>query len=117
MFEKPNLPETIREEDVVEALNTKGIDDQEAREMLEKYADQCHAEADAEVATDPESPETSNRANIKAEIKIAILYSKTEGYRNQARESLEDAHLAASQSESTQDLAVEIKSLIKSLEL
>lgn len=116
MFERPSLPEKIREEVVIEALNTKGAESQEARELLEKYVDQCHAEADAEAAGDPENPEASNRANIKADIKIAVLYSKTEKYKDSARESLKDAYWAASQNESTKDLVEQIEALMNDLD-
>ena len=117
MFEKPNLPEVITQEAVIESLNTKGIEDQEARDLLEKYVDQFHTEADAEAVSDPENPRASNRAKIKADIKIATLYAKTIRYKDQARESLEDAYWAASQNESTKDLIEEIDSLRKVLDL
>ncbi len=117
MFEGPSSPERITEEAVIEALNTKGVENQEAREMLEKFVDQCHTEADAEAAADPENPDASNRANIKADIKIAILYSRTEKYKESARESLEDAYWAASQGESTKDLVERIEALRKDLNI
>ena len=117
MFEHPQSPERITEEVLIEGLNTKGIEDQETRELLEKYVDQCHAEADAEALADPENPEASNRANIKADVKIATLYSKTDKYKDQARESLEDARWATSQNDSTQDLVKQIDALINDLSL
>jgi hypothetical protein len=116
MSEQYKSPEKISEQEVIEALNTKGLEDPEAKEMLGIYVDKCHAEADAEAASDPEIPEASNRANIKAEIKIATLYSKTEKYKDIARESLEEIYMAASQLESTQDLASEIELLLANLE-
>ncbi len=115
MFEKPQSPEQITEEVVIEALNTKGIEDPETKELLGKYVDQCHAEADAEALADPESHDASNRANIKADIKIAMLYSKTDRYKDQALQSLEDVRLAASQNDSTKDLVEQIEALEKEL--
>lgn len=110
-----NIP--LSEEAVIEVLNSSGIEDPETREILEKYIDQCHTEADAEAAADPENPIASNRANIKADIRIAILYSKTEKYKNQAAESLVDALIAASQNDSTLDLVQEIEMLLSRLGL
>ncbi|OHA62194.1 MAG: hypothetical protein A2556_01030 [Candidatus Vogelbacteria bacterium RIFOXYD2_FULL_44_9] len=101
----------VSEQEVVKILNSKGLEDNEARELLVRYVDQCHVEADTEASADPESSITSNRANIKAEIKIAILYSKTENYRDLAISSLEEALMAAVQDPSTQDLAEQIKGL------
>lgn len=115
MNESYKHPEGVTEQQVIEALNTKGVEDAEARALLEKYVDQCHAEADMEAATDPSNPEASNRANIKADIKIAILYSKTEKYLGQALGSLDDALRAALQNESTHDLAEQINLLFDSL--
>lgn len=105
----------VSEEVVIEVLNTRGVEDPEARELLGKYVDQCHAEADAEAAADPESAEASNRANIKAEIKIALLYSKTDKYKEQARGALEESLMAASQDPSTQDLAEQIENLLNNM--
>ncbi len=94
----------------------KGVEHQEAMELLVKYIDQCHAEADVEANTDPESSRVSNRANIKADIKIASLYSKTDKYKQQALDSLDEALLASSQDDSTKDLVEEIARLIESIE-
>ncbi len=109
-----NIP--VSEQQLIEALNTKGAEDPEAKELLKGYVDQCHAEADREAAADPKSSDVSNRANIKADIKIVSLYSKTEKYKDYARESLEETLVAASQDESTEDLAEEIIRLIENLE-
>ncbi len=105
----------ISEEVVIEALNTRGVEDPEAKELLDKYVNRCQTEAKAEVAADPESPVVSNRAPIKAAIKIAILYSKTERYRDYGRESLQEVLLVASQDDSTQDLVQEIEHLLSEL--
>ncbi len=110
-------PEIISEEYVISELNSKGIEDAETKRLLEKYVDQCNTEADAEASADPENPEASNRANIKSQIKIAVLYSKTEKYKAEALESLGDAYNAASQQSSTQDLAKHIDGLIANLSL
>ncbi len=113
MFKSPetNNP-PISKEQVVNLLNIREINDPEAVELMMKYIDQCHAEADAEALADPGNFITSNRANIKAEIKIARLYLETQKYKEQAKKSLEDARLAASQSDSTQDLVAEIEQLL-----
>jgi NifB/MoaA-like Fe-S oxidoreductase len=77
-------PEGISEEAVIEALDSGGIEDSEAKKLLEAFVDQCMAEAGREVATEPESAEVSNRANIKAQIKIGRLLSKTKSYKREA---------------------------------
>lgn len=102
---------------VIESLNRLGIEDPESKELLGKYADQCQVEAESEVASDPENPVVSNRANIKADIKLARLYVQTEKYRDQTKESLDELLLAALQNESTLDLAQEIEGLLLNLEV
>jgi hypothetical protein len=111
-FETPN---EITEEVVIEALNSKGVENTEAAELLAKYANQCQAEANAEAAGSPEDPLVSNRANIKADIKMAQLYAKTANYKHMAAASLQDTLLAASQDTATQDLAEEIETLLNEL--
>ena len=114
-FEQIRHPEQIiTEQEVVSALDGKGVEDQEVKELLIKYVDQCHKESDSKVAIDPNS---SNRSNIEAEIKIAILYSKTRDYKEQALEAFEDLYMAAYQDDSTRDLAEQIDSLINSLDI
>src|SRR5579871_2589711 len=100
-FEKTPVSEKV----VIEALNAKGIEDLETLELLGKYADQCHAEADREVEADPENADLPNRANIKAEIKIASVYFKSEKYKADGIASLEEALFSAKQTETTAYLA------------
>lgn len=106
----------ISEQVVIEALNSYEIGDPRALELLGKFVDQCHVDADREADADQGNPVASNRANIKAEIRIARLYLKTEKYREEAIGSLEEAHNAASQDDSTQDLALEIEELFSEFE-
>jgi hypothetical protein len=108
MKESFESSENINEQEVIDALDTKGIEDAETRELVEKFVDRCHAEADAQAVAEHDSKEISNRANILADIKIALLYSKTKKYKEQALESLEDARLAATQSVDTSDLVDQI---------
>lgn len=84
-------------------------------EMLLAFVDKSHSEADAEAATDPENPVISNRANIKAEIRIGMEYAKNTRHRDAARESLQATLEAALQNDSTQDLAEEIRGLLSTL--
>ena len=100
---------------IIDALNSKGVEDPETKELLDKYVAGCQVEADMETAESPENQEVSNRANIKAQIKIATLLTKTR-YKTEALESLNDAYWAASQNESTKDLAEQINALISGLE-
>lgn len=109
-FETPPLTG----EAVVEILDAHEPGSLEAMEAIGKYADQCHVEADAEAAADPENPAASNRANIKAEIKIALVCMKSEKHKEAARESLEQTLLAASQDDSTADLAEQIRDILDS---
>ena len=112
-----DLSEVINEEDVADALDKHGVEHPDTRELLDKYARQCEAEADAEAAADPENPVASNRANIKTAIKMATLYPKTRNYKQQALEMLEEAYQMASQNESTADLAMQADVLIAGLSL
>ena len=102
----------ILEQEVIDLLNLKGVEDPETKGLLEKYVDQCHSEADAEVLSSPDTPGISNRSNIKADIKIASLYFKTERYKDYGKEALGEAYEAAIQNDSTLDLADEINRLI-----
>ena len=99
-------------ETVIKLLDTYGMGHSEARDAMRCYTDQCHAEADREVAADPINPDTPNRANIKAEIKIASLYFETVVYKDYGREALEELLQNASFNASTQDLAEEIENLL-----
>ena len=114
MIEKfKQFEDNITEQEVVEALKSKGIENQEAKDLLIRYTDQCHSESNTEAMT---NPDFSNRANIKAEIKIAELYLKTQ-YKDYAIESLNEIYQNAGQSELTKDLAVQINSLINRFSL
>lgn len=97
-------------EQTIRALNEKGMKDLEARELLSRYADLCHAEADREAALAPEDPDASNRANTKAEIKIALLWREVtaEGAMETAWDLLVQIQEGASQNSATFDLAEEI---------
>jgi hypothetical protein len=117
MTEQPKFPEMppVTEDEVIDALNAGGVEDPDARVLLERYTDQCQAEADAEAARGAGDPVASLRANILCAVKLTRLYSRTERYTLVAREELEDALLTASQNESTRDLAREIENLIKAM--
>ncbi|OHA23632.1 MAG: hypothetical protein A3G52_02685 [Candidatus Taylorbacteria bacterium RIFCSPLOWO2_12_FULL_43_20] len=104
-------PDLSRE--VIDRLNAVGIEDAQTLEMVNKYVDLCHAEANEEAAADPQSAEVSNRANIKAEIRIARLFLATLNYKDRAKEILQDVLEAAYQNESTLDLASEIETLLR----
>lgn len=101
--------ERISEEYLINMLDSSDIDSPWAIEALTKYIDQCHAEADLEAAEDPGSFIASNRANIKADIKVGILLTKTEKYKDRGMEMLRDAFFTVGQHESTADLADLIK--------
>ncbi|MFA6514947.1 MAG: hypothetical protein WCT42_01625 [Candidatus Paceibacterota bacterium] len=109
MIESFKSPEGVTEQQVIDALNTKGIEDPETKALLLEYVDHCHDDADKEAR---DNPELSNRINLLTEIKIALLYSKTEKYKEYAIESLEDIYTAASQDDLTRDLAEQIGVLI-----
>ena len=111
---KNNIP--ILEQEVVLILDTCNVGAPEAITMLGKYVDQCHGDANEESMSNKGSAPVSNRANIKAEIKIATVYLKSQKYKEQGIESLEEALLAASQSEATADLAEQIQLLLSGVE-
>ncbi len=105
-------------EQAISALNEKGIDSTEARELLGRYADLCHAEADREASLAPGDPDASNRANIRAEIRIALLWTEVtaesatevagaEGLET-AWDLLEQIRQGAGQNPATADLVQEI---------
>lgn len=100
---------------VIEALRDIGIEDQEVGELLARYAHQCQAEADTEAATHPGNPRVSNRANIRAAIKMAAIYVHSGRYADYGIESLEQLLEVASQDPEDDDLVREIKQFISIL--
>lgn len=101
----------VTEQDVIEALNGTGIENPETKDLLTKYVDQCHAEADLKAQA---NPDLSNQANIEAELKIVELYSKTK-YKDYAYDSLMSLYEASIQNDLTKDLVERINLLLKSL--
>ena len=109
-FERFESP--LTEEKLVETLDALEPGSPEARELIGRYADQCHEEADREAAADPENPQASNRANIKAEMKIGLACLKSSRYAESARDSLWQTLEMAIQDENTADLALEIRKVL-----
>ena len=104
----------VTEEVVIEALN-RDLESSEAVELYNRYYNQCQADADREVAANPENPGISNRVNIKVQLRMALLYSKTKTCLEQAENDLYDVVLSASQNEATLDLAQQAKKAIEAL--
>ncbi|MEI6238242.1 MAG: hypothetical protein WCP15_01750, partial [bacterium] len=96
------------EQETLDILNANEIGSLEAKGALNRYVDECHREADAEAQSNPESEIVSNRANIKAEIKIGALLIKSEKYRAVGIESLEQTLMATGHDDTTADLAEQI---------
>lgn len=114
MNEEFNSPENIiSEQEVVEILNARGVEDSEAKAKLSKYAEQCERESEMESDSEPENEKVSNRARIKCVIKMSTVYLKTENYKEYGRESLEELLMNEGGGESTSDLADEIVSLLE----
>lgn len=107
-FEKPRLVEA----EVVRVINESGIESSEAMEVMSRYVDQCQTDADAEYQATP-GKSTSNRANIKAAIKIASIFLRSKEHKASGIESLQENLEAAMQGEDTADLAQEISSLLE----
>jgi hypothetical protein len=105
----------VSEEQVIETLRTKGMEDPEAQELLGKFVDQVHAEADKEALADPTNADASNRANIQAQIRIISVYSHVEALKGDALEALTEVLIAAMQDESTKDLMGQTVDLIAKL--
>jgi len=114
-MEQFESPERNVEQEVIEVLRTKGIEDPEAQELLGEFVDQVYAEADVEAEADSQNPDASHRANIKAQIRVIGLYSQVETLKRQARESLLEVRMMAMQSDSTKDLAEQVENLLDSL--
>jgi hypothetical protein len=86
MNEQINPIKNINEKDIIEFFKKNNV---ENNELLLKYVDKLHSEADIEAS---KKPEESEIINIKTEIKIAELYHQIpdEDYNNYAIESLEE---------------------------
>ncbi len=106
-----NIP--VSEQGVIEALNSKETSETESKEILVKYSQQCEAESDAKVASNPDDPHLPNRANIECAFKIAQVLIETEKYKQQGLEALEEAYGMALQTELTADLAKQIDEIIQ----
>lgn len=102
----------ITHEKVVAALDRYGLPP-EGLAILTQYVSQCELDAEIEVASHPGDAKVSNRANIKANIKIGRALFVSEKTRSLGRESLEQTLGAALQREDTADLAQEIESILK----
>ncbi len=63
----------LTEEGVIRVLDDHEYMAPEAIEMMRKYSDQCHSEANAMIDQDLGSPVLPNHAYILAEIKIATV--------------------------------------------
>jgi len=102
----------LSEEEVIEVLDSREFNSPEAITIFGRYADQCHVEADRKADADRNNPVSSNRANIEAEIKIALVMLKSSRYKSEGIESLEETLIAAKQSETTVDLVEEIETIL-----
>ena len=98
---------------VIEILNNFEVDSPQAIEAVQKYIDQCHTEADIDAAENGGDAVANNRANIKAEIKIATMFCKTQKYKQYGINNLSVAYMNAKENDVTADLAVDAESLIK----
>ena len=104
----------LTEEAVIRTLDAHEYMAQEAIEMMRRYADQCHSEADTMIAQDPKSPDLPNRASIMAEIKIATvkLLSKHPDYHQEGIGDFLGLENNAKSDPSTADLAKDIDRIL-----
>ena len=65
-------------------MNRKGVEDNEARELLTQYSIQCEQEFESRF------PDDLNRAHFECALSLALLYGKTDRYKAYAIESLEE---------------------------
>lgn len=108
----------ISEQEVIDALDNLGFENDEARGLLIQYTEQCEREVESKMILDPGNEQatlSNNRAKIEGALKIGILYSKTRNYKEEATDYLDDVLTMALQHESTQDLATQIILLIEDL--
>ncbi|MEK9132013.1 MAG: hypothetical protein AAB447_03825 [Patescibacteria group bacterium] len=81
-FEKPKVAEA----EVIDGLDRLGIEDVSAKALLDIFVLQLQAESDAK---GQEGGEVSARASLEADFALASLYAKTQRYRNEAYDALE----------------------------
>ncbi len=117
MKEGIEIPQIITVEELVRFIDSVDTTGPEAERLIGRFVDQCFNEAEALAQKDPDNPVTSNRANIRAQITIAIALNRSEIYRAVALSWLQDARLAASQDDSTSDLRPRIESAIRKIDL
>ncbi len=100
------IPVTL--ENVQRMLDEKGVEDPKTKALMLKLIDQYRAEEEVV----PVSGESSTRAKIECEIKIAHIYLATERYKDEGINSLWDALEMAIQRDTFQDLEQSIRELI-----
>jgi hypothetical protein len=100
------------EEGLLLEINSLEKDSQEVREKFTAYADMCHEEAEMIAQSAPGDRVASLRANIQAEMKIAMLYLGTTHYREYGIESLIEQLYLAEHEEVTYDLADQIQEIL-----
>lgn len=113
MSEQFDSPENISEQEVLELLDTRGLEDEEVRMKLNCYAERCEAEANAQAAADPENLEVSNYANILCQFRLASLYLKSRRYFKEGVRAMMETQMAASYAESTKDIWVETQKILQ----
>jgi hypothetical protein len=96
-MEQPPNPESEERAVLVEALRTKGIEDEETRELLIAWTEKQKADA-FEIGT--------REAQVRAELNTAALYAEA-GFTKAAQESLVDAYYQAHEDQ-LEDLEDEI---------
>jgi hypothetical protein len=96
----------VTEAQIIQALDAKGIEDVETKELLVKYASKLESDFENKNPQDP------NRAHFECTLTLARMYAKTEKYKEYALQSVKELFEANTLKE---DRDEEIKDLIDSL--
>lgn len=111
--ERTATPEGIpvTEQEVMDALDAKGLEDPETSELYARYVEQCWVEAKAKGDAARGDKDVSNKASIEADLQIVSMLAKTKNYRGHARELLEDTYRMAEQQAASLDLEGKVRFL------
>jgi hypothetical protein len=113
MSEQFDSPENISEQEVLELLDTRGLEDEEGRMRLNRYAERWEWGANEWAAADPENPEASNYANVSCQFKMACLYLKSKRYFEEGVRAMMETQMAASYAESTKDIFAKTQKILQ----
>ncbi len=113
-FESQETP--LTEQEVIEVFDREDIDSPAAVELYEKYVAQCRAEADYKSMEHTGYGSMSRRANVVYEVKIALVYARSQKYKTRGIDKLNEVWESVWESGEDEDLRNEIVDTLEELQ-